>query len=89
MGSGVISWISRKKTSVSLSTVEVEYIAACLACSKAVWLHKLLARLFDIEMDETDIYCDNQSCIKLTENSMFHDNSKHIEIKYHYIWDMV
>ena len=40
-------------------------------------------------MDETDIYCDNQSCIKLTENLVFHDKSKNIDIKYHYIQDMV
>ena len=40
-------------------------------------------------MDATDIYCDNPSCIKLTENPLFNDKSKHIEIKYHYIWDMV
>ena len=35
------------------------------------------------------IYCDNQSCVKLSENPVFHDKSKHIEIKYHYIKDMV
>ena len=35
------------------------------------------------------IYCDNQSCIKLTENSVFHDRSKHIEIRYHFIRDYV
>jgi ATP sulfurylase len=35
------------------------------------------------------IYCDNQSCIKLTENLVFHDRSKHIEIKYHFIRDCV
>ena len=32
---------------------------------------------------------DNQSCVKLSENPMFHDRSKHIEIKYHYVRDMV
>ena len=37
----------------------------------------------------TDIYYDNQSCIKMTENLMFHDKSKHIEINLHYIRDMV
>ena len=37
----------------------------------------------------TCMFCDNQSCIKLLENLVFHDKSKHIEIKYHYIWDMV
>ena len=35
------------------------------------------------------IYCDNQSCINLTENPVFHDRSKHIEIMYHFIRDCV
>ena len=50
---------------------------------------KLLSYLFDLQMDATCIHCDNQSCVKLSENPMFHDKSKHIEIKYHYIRDMV
>jgi hypothetical protein len=45
--------------------------------------------LFDHEMDPTTIHCDNQSCVKLFENFVFHDRSKHIEIKYHYMRDMV
>jgi hypothetical protein len=40
-------------------------------------------------MEATTILCDNQSCIKMTENHVFHDRSKHIEIHYHYIHDMV
>jgi hypothetical protein len=35
------------------------------------------------------VHCDNQSCIKLTKNSVFHDRSKHIDMKYHYIRDLV
>jgi hypothetical protein len=35
------------------------------------------------------IYCDNQSCIKLSKNPVFHDWSKHIEIRYHFIHDYV
>ena len=89
MGSGVISWLSRKHTNVALSTTEAEYITTCSAYSEAVWLRKLLTRLFDREMDVIDNYFDNQSCIKLSENLVFHDKSKHIEIKYHYIQDMV
>ena len=89
LGSSVISWLRRKKKSVSLSTAKAKYIAACSTFSEAVWLRKLLERLSDIEMDATDIYCDNQSCIKFTENSMFHDKSNNIKIKYHYIGDMV
>jgi hypothetical protein len=40
-------------------------------------------------MDATMILCDNQSFIKMTENPLFHDKTKHIEIWYHYINDMV
>lgn len=35
------------------------------------------------------IHCDNQSCIKLSENPMFHDMFKYIDIKYHFIKDCV
>jgi hypothetical protein len=60
-----------------------------VAVHEAVWLHKLLTDLFENEIDPTTIHCDNQSCVKLSENLVFHDKSKHIEIKYHYIRDMV
>ena len=49
----------------------------------------MLTWLFDAKIDVTDIFCDNQSCIKMIENLVFHDNSKHIEVRYHYIRDMV
>ena len=35
------------------------------------------------------IYCDNQSCMQLSENIVFHDRSKHTEIRYHFIRDYV
>ena len=49
----------------------------------------MLAGLFDEEIDVTDIHCDNQSCIKMTKNTVFHDKSKHIELRYHFIRVMV
>jgi hypothetical protein len=89
LGSLMISWASRKQKSVALSTVEAEYIAACEACTEAVWLRKLISGLFDQVPDSTVIYCDNQSCMRLSEHPMFHDRSKHIEIKYYFICDKV
>ena len=80
----MISWFSRKQTSIALSTAKAEYIAACSACNEAVWLRKMLSGLFDAEIDVTDFLCDNQSCIKMTENSVFHEKMKHIEVRYHY-----
>ena len=78
-----ISWASRKQKSVALSTTEAKYIAASDSCTKAVWLRKLVSGLFDQVLDLTVIYCDNHSCVKLLENSVFHDRLKHIEIKYY------
>ena len=89
LGLDMISWFSRKQSNIALSTTEFEYITTCSSCSKVVWLCKMLAKLFDAEIDTTDILCDNQSCIKLKENPVFHDKSKHIEVGYHYIRDMV
>ena len=66
-----------------------KYVATCSASCEAVWLKKLLSDWFDLELDATCIYCDNQSCVKLSKNPVFHDKSKHIKIKYHYIRDMV
>jgi hypothetical protein len=70
---------------VVLSTAEAEYVAACAT----VWLQKLLSGLFGLGLEATCIWCDNQSCMKLSENPVFHDRSKHIEIRYYYIRDMV
>jgi hypothetical protein len=55
MGSTMISWFSRKHTSVALSTVEAKYVSLCSTSSEAVWLQKLLAGLFDLELEETCI----------------------------------
>eukprot|EP00253_Pinus_taeda_P002664 PITA_02664 len=85
----VVSWFSGKQQSVALSSAEAEYMAANLASCEAIWLRKMLFGLFDQPLRPSVIYCDNQSCIKLTENPVFHDRSKHIGIKYHFIRDDV
>ena len=65
VGSGVVSWCSRKQKSVALSFAEAEYMAANTATCEAIWLRKLLVSLFRQRMEATSIYCDNQSCINL------------------------
>jgi hypothetical protein len=89
LGSSMILWQSRKQSNVALSTTKAEYIAMCSASCEAIWRLKLLTGLFDLEMEATTILCDNQRYIKMTKNPIFHDRSKHIEIRYHYIRDMV
>ena len=64
-------------------------MAANSAAREAVWLCKLLARLFAQILEPTVIHYDNQSCVQMSVNLVFHDKSKHIEIQYHFIDDMV
>lgn len=85
----MVSWSSRKQTSIALSIAEAKYIVANVACCEAILFRKSFSNLFDQMLELTFIYCDNQSCVKLSKNPMFHDRSKHIEIKYHYIWNTV
>ena len=89
IGSMTISWYSRKQISVELSSVEAKYMAASLAACEAIWMRKILVGLFSSHLDPTVIHCDNQSCIKLSFNPVFHDRSKHIDIRYHHIRDCV
>ena len=74
----MISWSSKKQGSVSQSMTEAEYISTSTACGEAVWLRNLLGGLLSVNLEPTVIRCDNQSCIKLSENPVFHDKSKHI-----------
>ena len=56
---------------------------------EVVWFRKLFVELFEHILDMAIIFCDTKSWIHMVENPMFHDKSKHIEIKHHLdIWDM-
>ena len=64
-------------------------MVAILSSCDAIGIHKMLVSLFDSQLDPTVIYCDNKIFMKVTENPLFHDRSKHIEIRYHFICDHV
>jgi len=89
IGSGMTSWCSRKQKSVALSSAKVEYMVTSTTSCEAIWLRKLLVNLFRRKMEATRIMCDNQSCIKLFDNPVFHDRSKHIDIWCHFVRDCV
>jgi hypothetical protein len=89
IGSTTVSWYSRKQRSVALSSAEAEYMALSQAACEAIWMRKILVGLFGSHLDPTMIHCDNQSCIKLLINLVFHDRSKHIDIRYHHLRDCV
>ena len=62
-----IAWMSKKQNSVSLSTVEAEYIAAGSCCSQLIWIKKLLGD-YGLLWETMVIYCDNSSAIDISKN---------------------
>jgi hypothetical protein len=68
LGSPMIYWSRQKKGSIAQSTTEAEYIATSDARKEAVWLRKLAYGLFGDKIKTMVVHCDNQTCIKLTEN---------------------
>ena len=87
-GNNLVSWMSKKQNSVSLSTAKVEYIAAGSCCTQLLWMKKLVHD-YGISQDTTCVFCDNTNAINLSKNSVQHSKSKHIEMRYHFIWDLV
>ena len=80
--------MSKKQNSVSLSTAEAEYIAAGSCCTQLLWMKKLLHD-YKIPQDTICIFCDKTSAINLSKNPVQHSKSKHIEIRNHFIRDLV
>eukprot|EP00253_Pinus_taeda_P003667 PITA_03667 len=89
MGSGAISWASKKQSIVALSTAEAEYVAATATTCQAVWMRRMLRSLGQEQAKATMIFCDNISAIALSNNSVFHKRTKHIDTRFHYIRELV
>eukprot|EP00253_Pinus_taeda_P007975 PITA_07975 len=89
MGSGAISWASKKQPIVALSTAEAEYVAATAAACQGVWMRRMLRSLGQEQAKATVIFCDNSSAIALSKNYVFHKRMKHIDTRFHYIRELV
>ena len=88
LGNNLVSWMSKKQNSMSLSTAEAEYIATGSCCTQLLWMKKLLHD-YGILQDTMCVFCDNTSAINLSKNPVQHSKSKHIEIRYQFIRDLV
>ncbi|WJX77089.1 hypothetical protein P8452_60430 [Trifolium repens] len=89
MGNTAFTWMSKKQPIVALSTCEAEYVAATSCVFHAVWLRNLLKELGMSREEPTNIFVDHKSAIALAKNPVFHDRSKHIDTRYHYIRECI
>jgi hypothetical protein len=89
LGYSLVAWLSKKQGSISLSTTEVEYIAVATCCTQVFWM---IQTLVDLEVKYTapiPIHYDNTSVISVSKNHVFHSNTKHIPINYHFLREQV
>ena len=70
LGDKLISWFSKKQTSIATSTAEIEYMAAGSCCAQILWMKQQLSD-YDVEANETPIFCDNTSAIAITQNPVY------------------
>ena len=73
---------------VALSTTEAEYIALTEAVKEALWL-KGKTKELSIKEQNVIIKCDSQSAIHLSKNQIFHERTKHIDVRLHFIKDIL
>jgi hypothetical protein len=85
---GAISWRRKRQSVVALSNTEFEYMVATHASKEASWLQILCSGIGLVQQD-VRIDCDSQSAIFLVKNSSYHSKTKHIDVQYHFVRDMV
>ncbi|KAH9800552.1 Integrase catalytic domain-containing protein [Citrus sinensis] len=88
MCGGAISWKSSLQSAVALSTTEAEYIALTEAIKEAIWLRGLVSEL-GFKQEVVKVSCDSSSDIQLSKNPKYHERTKHIDIRMHFIRDEI
>jgi hypothetical protein len=83
--SSTVSWSSQKQELITLSTAEAKYVAMMHAVKEALWLQRLLFKLFPSLESPTILYCDNQAALQLIEDDNYRVQTKHINKCYYFI----
>jgi len=88
LGTGALSWSSKKQPIVTLYTTEAEFVAASSCACQAIWLRRVLHHLGQTHEECTKLFCDNSSSIKLSKNPIMHGRCKHIDVRFHFLRDL-
>ncbi|CAI0627471.1 unnamed protein product [Linum tenue] len=91
LAGGPVSWASKKQPVMTLSTTEAEFVAAAYSAAQCIWMKRILKEMGWLETTGggTRILCDNSSTIKLSKNPVLHGRSKHIDVRFHFLRDLV
>ncbi|CAI7828173.1 unnamed protein product [Closterium sp. NIES-53] len=88
LGIGLVSWCSTRSSSVSLSSCKAELYFGTMAAQESRWLCFLLVEL-GAPLPSPTLWCDNASTIHLTQDPVYYARSKHIELRYFFIRELV
>nr|GFA70992.1 retrovirus-related Pol polyprotein from transposon TNT 1-94 [Tanacetum cinerariifolium] len=89
LGNNAFTWSLKKQHIVTSSNCEAEYVAAISCVCHAIWLRSMLKEIHIEQEDAIEIYVDNKSAIDLAKNLVYHDLSKHINTRYHFIRECI
>jgi len=86
LGTLLVSWSSRKQSSVALPTTEAEYVVVASCCSQLLWMMATL-RDFGLDFHHVPLFCDSTSAISVAKNPVLHSRTKHIDVRFHFLHD--
>ncbi|CAI7902875.1 unnamed protein product [Closterium sp. NIES-54] len=89
LNGAAISWQSKRQPVVALSTTESEYISLCQCIQEGVWLKRLFGEFGHELAGGVPMFVDNQSAIALAQNACLHGHTKHMQVRWHFIREMV
>lgn len=89
LNGGPVTWFSRKQGVVATSTTDAEYVAVHDAGKEIVWIRRLLKEIGCNQNEPTTLFCDSAAAEKLIANPILHRRTKHIDVKFHYIRELV
>jgi hypothetical protein len=80
-----VIWLSKKQTTVALSSAEAEYIAIATITQEIIWMNQYMTELQMKDSSPSIVHCDNQAAIQISTNDTHHSRTKHIDIRFHFV----
>ena len=85
VGGNLVSWKSKLQKVIAMSSAEAEFRGIAKDITEVLWLRMLLRELGHAPKQSCKLYCDNMAAIRISENRVQHDRTKHVEIDKHFI----